>query len=70
MIIDELINIFPYKFTKKEKIAYFLEGINELTKFHKKKCKEYKKILNLINNSDFNKSNLSDCGQEKNFMKS
>ena len=60
MIIDKLINIFPYKFTKKEKIAYFLEGINELTKFHKKKCKEYKKILNLINNSEFNKSNLSD----------
>ena len=60
MIIDELINTFPYKFSKKEKIAYFLEGINELTKFHKKKCKEYKKILDLINPSELKKANLSD----------
>ena len=60
MIIDELINIFPYKFSKKEKNEYFLKGIKELTKFHKKKCKEYNKILNFINPSKFNKSNLSD----------
>ena len=38
MIINELINIFPYKFSKKEKIAFFLKGIKELTKFHKRKC--------------------------------
>ena len=60
MIINELINIFPYKFSKKEKIAFFLKGIKELTKFHKRKCKEYKKILNLFNSSKFDKSNLSD----------
>ena len=38
MNINELINIYPYKFSKKEKITYFLKGIKELTKFHKIKC--------------------------------
>ena len=60
MTINELINISPYKFSKKEKVAYFLKGIKELTKLHKKKCKEYNKILNLINYGKFNKSNLSE----------
>jgi len=60
MNINELINIYPYKFSKKEKITYFLKGIKELTKFHKIKCKEYKKILNLFNYGKFNKSNLSE----------
>ena len=60
MTINEIINISPYKFSKKEKVAYFLKGIKELTKLHKKKCKEYNKILNLINYGKFNKSNLSE----------
>ena len=60
MTINELINIFPYKFSKKEKTTYFKKGINELTMLHKKKCKEYKKILNLFDYNKFNKSSLSD----------
>ena len=60
MIIEKLIKSFPYNLPKEKKIIYFINGIKELTNFHKKKCKEYKKILNLFNSSKFDKSNLSD----------
>ena len=60
MIIEKLINSFPGNFTKKKKISYFTKAIKELTNFHKKKCKEYSKILNLFNSHKYNKLNLSD----------
>ena len=46
MIHKELFEIYPYKFNKKDKKVYFSKGIENLTNFHRKKCKEYNKILN------------------------
>ena len=60
MRIENLINHFPYEFSKKIKTPYFLEGIKILTKLHKDKCKEYEKILNIINLKNFNKMELPD----------
>jgi len=60
MIIEKLIKSFPYNLSKEKKIIYFINGIKELTNFHKKKCKEYNKILNLFNSRKNNKQNLSD----------
>ena len=41
MKIDNLINYFPYEFSKKKKTDYFVNRIKELTDLHKDKCKEY-----------------------------
>ena len=49
MIIEKIINSFPYNLPKEKKITYFIKGIKELTSFHKKNCREYRKILNLFN---------------------
>ena len=60
MIIEKLIKSFPYNLPREKKTAYFVKGMKELTNFHKKKCKEYAKILNLFNSSRLNVMNLSD----------
>ena len=60
MRIENLINYFPYEFSKKRKVVYFSKGIKDLTKFHKKKCKEYGKIINLINVKEMKKMSLAD----------
>ena len=49
MIIEKLIKSFPYNLPREKKTTYFVKGMKELTNFHKKKCKEYAKILNLFN---------------------
>ena len=49
IIHKELFEIYPYKFNKKDKKVYFSKGIENLTNFHRKKCKEYNKILNGFN---------------------
>ena len=46
MIYKELFNISPYKLNKRDKKNYFIKGIEDLTNFHKKNCKEYRRILN------------------------
>ena len=46
MIYKELFNISPYKLNKSDKRNYFIKGIEDLTNFHKKNCKEYRRILN------------------------
>ena len=43
MKIDNLINYFPYEFSKR-KTDYFVNRIKELTDLHKDKCKEYEKF--------------------------
>ncbi len=60
MKIDNLINYFPYEFSKKKKNDYFVNRIKELTDLHKDKCKEYKKILNIIYTKNFKNKNLTD----------
>ena len=60
MKIDNLINYFPYEFSKKKKTDYFVNRIKELTDLHKDKCKEYKKILNIIYTKNFKNKNLTD----------
>ena len=60
MIIKKLINTFTYNLPKEKKITYFIKGIKELTNFHRKKCKEYNKILNLFNSHQYDKKSLSD----------
>ena len=60
MIIKKIIKFFPYNLPKEKKTTYFIKGIKELTSFHKKNCKEYRKILNLFNFRKYNKLNLSD----------
>jgi len=60
MLKKNLLNISPYKFTRGEKEYYFKKGIKELTNFHKKNCKEYKKILLTINTDNLKKKQLSD----------
>ena len=60
MIIEKIINSFPYNLPKEKKITYFIKGIIELTSFHKKNCREYRKILNLFNFHKYNKLNLPD----------
>ena len=60
MKIDNLINYFPYEFSKKKKTDYFVNRIKELTDLHKDKCKEYEKILNIIYTKNFKNKNLTD----------
>ncbi len=48
MTFEEIINIPPYSLEKKEKEKLLTDRLLELTKLHREKCLEYKRILNAI----------------------
>tara|TARA_B100001093_G_C26847711_1_gene1023684 strand:- start:341 stop:1405 length:1065 start_codon:yes stop_codon:yes gene_type:complete len=60
MLIENLINYSPYEFAKNEKLSFFLKGIKKLTSHHRKKCKKYNNILNVIKNKKSQLLNLAD----------
>ena len=50
-MIEDLLKLKPFSFSKEKKNIIFLKKINELTNFHYKNCVHYNKILALL---DFN----------------
>lgn len=48
MTFEEIINIPPYSLNEKEKNELLTKRLSELTKHHKEKCPEYRKMLDSI----------------------
>ena len=48
MKIDKLLNENPYSLSRDQKKNLFSKKINELTRFHRIRCKEYKKIIDFF----------------------
>lgn len=60
MKIDNLLNNNPYSLSVNKKFFLFSNKINELTRFHRKKCSEYKKIIDFFGFKIRNKYELKD----------
>ena len=61
MKIDKLLNENPYSLSRDQKKNLFSNKINELTRFHRIRCKEYKKIIDFFgfeNKKNYELSNL------------
>ena len=60
MKIDKLLNENPYSLTINKKKSLFSNKINELTRFHRTKCREYKKIIDFFGFNEKKKYELKD----------
>tara|TARA_Y100000590_G_scaffold467660_1_gene647290 strand:+ start:374 stop:1438 length:1065 start_codon:yes stop_codon:yes gene_type:complete len=56
----KLFELSPYTFNKNEKNKYFIKGIENLTNYHKKNCREYRDILKKISFTKSDKNKLMD----------